>query len=204
MLVPTGSDGSGGSGESTGAGATGGSGYVPPPPLAYPWTGVTLYIGSVPATVDGSLFVFVTDRASPPALDATLQFGRTMRWDPTSGAAVTGQESCDSFLSSAQLVSCGGQSHLDREATARGCLAAVFTPEGTTGNFIDPSGARCDIVSSTGSIAFPWDWLLSLDGSWPHGNLNGDVTFDCEGSDGTNLQLEAKFTLPFSIWTQPC
>jgi hypothetical protein len=93
--------------------------------------------------------------------------------------------------------------HLDTAPVAPGCLVAIFTPERTTGTFIHPSGVSCDITSSTGNIQLPLDWWVTR-----HPELaptaSGTATFDCQGSDGTWLKLEADFTIPLNAWTLAC
>ncbi len=81
---------------------------------------------------------------------------------------------------------------------------AVFTPEGTTGTFIHPTGASCDITSSTGYIELPSLWDLYRNGNPPFSTASGSVMFDCESSDGTALKLDGEFTIPLSTWTLPC
>jgi len=191
--------GCGGSLVGTDAGGGTGSGGSSGTPEVYNWPGATIRVAPTSVDVD-NLTVVVTDLATPPAPNTTLQFPSTTRWDPTDGAGVLTQYTCSTpGLTEVHLVSCAGQNHLDRDTWMPGCLVAVFTPGGTTGTFITPKSFSCDITSAKATIQLP-----PASGGAPSDVAVGTFDFECMGSDGIHLLLDGHFVLRSAAWTLLC
>jgi len=171
----------------------------------YNWAGAIVSVAPTSAAPSNMTMV-VEDQASPPALSTTLPFSPTTRWDPTDGAGIAAQYTCSSpGLYAITFVTCANQNHIDRGPAAPGCLLAIFTAGGTTGSFIHPSGAYCDITSAKATIQLPPpNWAPPSDGGPPPDAAVGTFEFNCENTDGTHLFLGGQFILPVSSWTLLC
>ena len=200
LVAADGGGGSGGGGSAGGGpGGTGGAAE------GYDWPGAIISVAPTSAVAE-NMIVVVEDQAIPPALSGMLTFPPTTTPQPTDGAGVAATYTCGSpGLVEIQLVTCADQVRPDRVARAPGCLVAVFTPQGTMGNFIHPSGATCDITAAKASIQLPPPVRSPpVDGGPPPDAAVGTFEFNCQGGDGTHLFLGGHFLLPVSTWQLAC
>jgi len=181
--------GSGGAGG--GAGLVGGGGGIGGGTEDYSWGPVQVHVAPTGAVAAG-LVLEVSDQTA--TLDATLQFPPANHFEPTDGAGVTALTICG--LEEVRILSCAGQYREDATAAATGCLSAVLDPRGATGEFIHPTGFRCNLDSASGIINLPGP----LHRPPPGEAATGMFVLGCTGSDGTTLTLKGTFTLPMFTW----
>jgi hypothetical protein len=150
----------------------------------YRWGDVSVHVAPTNAPSLG-MTLWISDKNNPAALLTTQMFG--------GDAQLLSYHRCggDPTLYGVEIYSCAQT--LMGGTTTPGCLyASLDKTLGVTGNFVQPTGARCDIQSGSADITLP-------DPGWSTAGTPGSATgwfvFQCHASDGTELQLDAVFVL---------
>lgn len=154
----------------------------------YRWGDVSIHVAPTGAGTTGSMTLWIADKNNPAAPPTTLMFG--------DDAQLVSHHGCtgDPTLHGVEILSCA-RDFADGTAMP-GCLYVSLDKHlGIRGNFVQPSGARCDIRSGSADITLPDPWW-SQDGR-PEA-ATGSFLFQCRGGDGTDLELEGVFVLPQS------
>jgi hypothetical protein len=190
----------GGEGGQGGGGRSGDAGGSSAPSL-YTWDDVAVRVVEATSATASGLFFRMTDETGASTLSTALQFPSLMALRvPSDGAFVAAHYDCAGpNLYRLGVYSCPGQSSTDNEATAAGCLAVVFSAQGTRGNFVTSAGVSCAIDSATATA--------SIDLPSPRGApvvASGKFTLECAGGDRTRLKLEGVFALPVMFTFLTC
>jgi len=190
-----GSEGGRGGGGGTGeAGGTSGQSL-------YTWDDVAVRVVEATSATPSGLFFRMTDQTGASTLSSALQYPSMMALRfPSDGAFVAAHYDCiGPNLYRLGLYSCQGQSPTDNEATAAGCLAVVFGPQGARGNFVTSVGVSCAIDSTTATAS------IDLPSSRAAPVATGKFTLECAGGgDRTRWKLEGVFALPLTFTFLAC
>jgi hypothetical protein len=106
---------------------------------------------------------------------------------------------------------CGGPAAVDQVAVyscaddgvaggtrTPGCIGVTFDQRGPMGNFEDTDGTSCSVTSGSASFQIPPPGFSAppVDASTPDAAV-GSFSLDCARPDGTHLNLNAHFVIPF-------
>ena len=193
--------GAGGGGRDGGGAGTGEAGGSSGPDL-YTWEDVAVRVVEATSTTASGLFFRMTDETGASTLSTALLFPPlvALRF-PSDGAFVAAHYDCPGpNLYRVGLYSCPGQDPTHNEATAAGCLAVVFGPQGVRGNFVTSAGVSCAIDGATATA----DIDLPSPRSAPPSVASGKFTLECASGDKIRLKLEGVFALPVVFTLMTC